>query len=281
MKMRYEIQITEQDLPVLSAVANKALALMRNENVSNSQLDELIRQDPALTQRVLHMSNSPFYAGRSESRTITAAIGRLGLRQLRNLIVLAASGELFDAADPIAQGLWDHSVASAIAGQILADHFKFEGTEEVFIASMLHDVGKLIIYRQFPEDYGKMLSESQAGGKRMLQSENETFQFFDHCTVGALTVRKWRLADSVAAPVRFHHKLETEIPREATNSNLAALVSLSSIYANNLGHGRPLCPWPEVGETACARHLGLGLKDIDTLLETVQQALDSQHVALA
>lgn len=279
--MAYDIQITEQDLPVLSAVANKALALMRHENVTNNQLDELIRQDPALTQRVLHMSNSPFYAGRSESRTITAAIGRLGLRQLRNLIVMAASGELFDAGDPIAQNLWDHSIASAIAGQIMADHFKCAGTEEAFIASMLHDVGKLIIYRQVGDDYGRMLSEAQSGGRLILQSENATFKYFDHCTVGALTVRKWRLDESVSESVRFHHNLETSVPNNLTNSKLAAIVSLASAFANNLGHGRIVCAWPAVGEMACARHLRLDQKSIDTLVKKVQQALEAQHVVLA
>lgn len=279
--MTYDIEITEQDLPVLSAVANKALALMRNENVSNTQLDELIRQDPALTQRVLHMSNSPFYAGRTESRTISAAISRLGLRQLRNLIVMAASGELFDAADPIAQRLWDHSIASGIAGQILADHFKSAGTEEAFIASMLHDVGKLIIYRQIPNDYGKMLSESHEGAARMLQTETENFKFFDHCSVGALTVRKWRLADSVAESVRFHHNLESSLPREVTNPNLAAIVSLASIFANNLGHGRPFCAWPAVSVMVCARHLRIDQLGIEALVKQIEQALEAQHVSLA
>lgn len=277
VSMDYEIQISEQDLPVLSAVANKALALMRNENVTNQQLEELIKQDPALTQRVLHMSNTPFYAGRTESRTIMAAIARLGLRQLRNLIVMAASGELFDAADPIAQNLWDHSIASAIAGQILADHFKCTGTEEAFIASMLHDVGKLIIYRQVADDYGALLGAAQAGGRRMLQAENETFKYFDHCSVGALTVRKWRLPEGVTESIRFHHNLETAPPTNLTNPNLAAIVSLANVFANNLGHGRILCPWPAVGEMACARHLRLDLAQTEALAGKVSLAIEAQH----
>ncbi|MCE5229513.1 HDOD domain-containing protein [bacterium] len=273
--MSFNIEISEKDLPVLSAVANKALALMQNDNVSNNQLDNLIKQDPALTQRVLHVANTPFYCGGVGSRTISSAIMRLGLRQLRNVILMAASGELFNANDPIAQGMWEHSIASAMAGQILADQLRVSGTDEAFVAAMLHDVGKVIIYRQAPNEYRELHEQASAGGERIQAAEDKLFVYFNHSTVGALTIRKWKLSDSVAEAVRFHHDLETVLPK-LENENLASIVSLANIFANNLGYGRPICEWPAVGKMACAMHLRLTPERIQTLVAKVQGAIETQ-----
>lgn len=276
MEATYTIQITEQDLPVLSAVANKALSLIQDNSATNGQIETLIKQDPALTQRVLHVANSPFYAGRVESRTITAAIARLGLRQLRSVIITAATGELFNAEDKLAQALWEHSIASGIAGQILSQELKLAGTEEAFIASILHDVGKAIIYRQVPQVYGEMIQQSLAeGGQRLHQSEESTFKYFNHCTVGALTIRKWRLSDTIAEAVRFHHELESA-SAPVNNQALASIVSLANIFANNMGHGRPVCEWQAIANMASAQHLRLSSDRIAQLAEKVRAALEAQ-----
>src|ERR1700686_2642752 len=106
--MSLDIKITDQDLPVLSAVATQALDLLQDPKVTNRRIEELIRQDPALTERLLRTANSPFYAGHKQSSTISDAIFRLGLRQLRNVIIVAATGELFSDNDPTIQTFWDH-----------------------------------------------------------------------------------------------------------------------------------------------------------------------------
>lgn len=271
----YQIEITEEDLPVLSAVANKALVLIQDNSATNGQIETLIRQDPALTQRVLHVANSPFYAGRVESRTIAAAIARLGLRQLRNVIVVAATGELFTSSDRLAQALWEHAVASGIAGQILSQELKLEGTEESFIAAMLHDVGKPVILRQIPQVYEQMIARWLEAGERMQAAEESTFKYFNHSTVGGLTIRKWRLSDNIAEAVRFHHDLETGMPK-LNNPALTSIVSLASVFANNLGHGHPVGPWPEVAKMGSAQQLRLSGERLEALAEKVKVALEAQ-----
>ncbi len=278
--MEVSIQISEQDLPLLSAVATRALALMQDHDATNQAIEDLIRQDPALTQRVLHVANSPFYCGRAGTRTIASAVGRLGLRQLRNVIMMAATGELFNADDPHARALWQHALATALASQFLAEELRLDHTEEAFIAGMLHDVGKLIIYRQAGEVYGPLLSAASEDQGRMLVLENQNFTYFNHCTVGGLTIRKWKLADSVADAVRFHHELETRLPDQFDHANLACVVSLANIFANNLGYGHPVCEWAGLGELACAAHVRLSAENARKLADRIQKTLETQLTSL-
>jgi len=253
--MELEIQITDNDLPVLSAVATQALELIQNENVTNAQVEQLIRQDPALTERVLHTANSPFYGGRQQSTTITNAVFRLGLRQLRNVVAVAAAGELFDARDATIQALWNHLLAVALTAHTLAERIHFGNIEEVFIAGMMHDVGKLVIYRQHPLIYRAMIEEVQTSGRLIQDLENERFRYFNHMSVGGLVLRKWRLADAIAEAARFHHDVETTIPKGLKFKDLDSIVALANVLVNQPGFMDLESDWDSLGELACARQI--------------------------
>ena len=278
--MPYHVQISEEDLPVLSAVAGRALMLLSDSDVGNREIDELIRQDPSLTQRVLHVANSPFYAGRHGSKTISHAISRLGLRQLRNVIMMAATGELFNADDPVIQHLWEHAIATAMAAQIVSEQLRLPATEEAFIAGMLHDVGKLIIYRQVPEDYRQLMQETEASGERLHVAEERLFEYFNHVSVGGLTIKKWRMSDMVADAVRYHHVLEQTLPASLDNPMLPSVVSLASVFANNLGHGRQHYAWEKIPKLECARQARMRPELVMPMAEMIRQAVEAQKPCL-
>jgi len=271
--MPLDIAITDQDLPVLSTIATQAIELLADPNVNNKKIDELIRQDLALTERVMRTANSPFYGGRRQTTTISDAIFRLGLRQLRNVLVVAATGELFSGADPVIQALWEHGLACAMASQILADACEIVHKEEAFIAGMLHDVGQLIIYRQHPEAYGALLAEAREGGRPLPDVEAEHLQYFTHMSVGGLVVRKWRLADSVAEAARFHHDVEREVPRPVVCKALVCVVSLADILVEQLGRETPAVDWDGLEALACSQFLNLGRARLEPLLPRLTAAL--------
>ncbi|MCL5270390.1 MAG: HDOD domain-containing protein [bacterium] len=279
--MAVDIQITDQDLPVLSAVATQALELIQDPDVTTRKIDELVRQDPSLTQRLLHTANSPFYVGRIPSQSISEAMVRLGLRQLRNVVVVAATGELFNAGDTLVQDMWDHAIACAIGSYILADFLHTAQTEESFIAGMLHDVGKLIIYRQHPELYHSLRERADAGAIPLYIVENEELKYFNHMTVGGLAIRKWRLADSVAEAARFHHDLEKTIPPTLTNKPLACIVSLANVMVRRMGIGATGGSPPAIETLACADLLRFKAALLDPMCERVREAYEAQRPAFA
>ena len=274
--MSIDLNITDEDLPALSVVATQALTLINDPEVSFGKVEALIRQDVSLSQRILTVANSPFYIGKQASQSISAAVMRLGLRQLRTVIIMAATGELFNADDPIVALVWDHSLATAIAAHTIAGEVKLPDAEEAFIGGILHDVGKLVIYHQQPAIYGATLRHAQNERRRPLAVETEEFRYFTHESVGGLAVKKWKLPDMLADCARYHHAAERMIPPTVDNPRLLCAVSLASVIANNLGHGSQVCDWSEVGGMHCAQELGLAGDALEKLCAKISTALEAQ-----
>ena len=270
-------KITKQDIPVLSKIATRALALLQIETPTNRQIKILICQDPALTVRILEIANTPFYLTPARVRTIDGAIRRLGLRQLRKVILTAATGELFDQNDPRVQFLWKHVLMSAIIADKLASTLMPAFVEDAYVAGLLHDLGKLILYNKFPVIYGKLIDKARQTRRPMHQLEAEGLAQFDHVTVGAKAVRAWNLGDPIIEAVRYHQELEHEISISVKRKKLVelvSLVSLASIFANNLGFGIRAYKDAQLGELACVKCLDLSQVRVMALYRYFKQLFD-------
>lgn len=275
--MVLEIQISDQDLPVLSAVATQTLEMIQNPTVSNKKIDELIRQDLSLTARLMRSANSPFYGGRRQTTTISDAIFRLGLRQLRNVLIVAATGELFNDSDPVIHALWEHGLTTAMTAQSLADTFEIAHKEEAFIAGMLHDIGILIIYRQHPELYRELMVEARETGRALNEIEAERFKFFTHMSVGALVIRKWRLADSVAESARFHHDLEKTVPNSVSCKHLACTVAVADSLVIQMSTEPAQLDLDKISAMACAQFLNLSRERLERFVPRIREFIGYQR----
>lgn len=272
-----DIQITDQDLPVLSAVAQQALQLINNDNVTNRQIEDLIRQDPSLTQRLLTTANSPFYSGKYEIKSIADSITRMGLRQLRNIVLVAATGELFQDDDPMFQAFWKHSIATAIASHEIAGRVAGANPEEAFIAGMLHDVGKVVVYRQHPDVYGEAINDAKNERRRLHEIEGERFEFFTHMSVGGLVIKKWKLADQIADAARFHHELEKNSVPILADQNYPAIVAVASGLINNMNIGTT-CDDPEIDVASffACEFLKIDAIELEKLSEKISGRIEEQ-----
>lgn len=230
--MKLDIKIEDQDLPVLSIVASQALQLIQDPRTTNQKIKDLICQDPSLAARVLRVANSPFFSGRIPAFTISDALFRLGIANLTNVIVVAATGEFFNESDPVIQFLWDHSKLVAMSASYLAKLLAFENVEEVFVAGLLHDIGKLVILHQYPDIYKPMLQEAVLSHKRLHLLEDESFNFFNHMTIGGLVINKWKLHASIAETARFHHDQETRVPYHVNFPRIVGVVSLTNLLCD-------------------------------------------------
>jgi putative nucleotidyltransferase with HDIG domain len=250
-----QIEITEDHLPVLSTVTTEALQLVNSGNVDNQKLEKLIRQDPSLTERILNIADSPFYAGAVQIRSIAMAVTRLDLRQLKKIILTAATGELFPADNEYVRGFWEHSLLSAVTTQNLSEAIAPELSEPAYIAGLLHDVGKMVIYQQHPEVYAEVIADAGQNNLRLHQAEADKISHFNHMSVGGLVIRKWGLGDDIAEAARFHHDVETETNIVLENMKLVCLTSLSSLIINSLRPEDPTVAPDELAGFACTGYL--------------------------
>jgi putative nucleotidyltransferase with HDIG domain len=195
--------------PIVFAQVNKVI---NDPNTSAYQIGSIVAEDPALSAKILKLTNSAFYG---LSRTITSvkqAIVILGLDVVRSLVLSASVFDAFSKQYKIDKdyldAFWRHSLSVAFMARIISRTKSFPSfleAEESFSAGLLHDIGKLVIFAQMPDDCKKV-------AKALLDNPNlpgnmieEEILGFDHAAVGSYLSQKWNLPESLAVAINHHH----------------------------------------------------------------------------
>ena len=156
--------------------------------------------------------------------------------------------------------LWQHSLT---VGQFSRLIYRKESTDEniigyALIAGILHDVGKLILITNFPEEYDSILLDVLENN--LILSEIEYNEFgVSHGEVGAYMLGLWGLPDLIVEALAYHN-----LPNQSPEANFTPLTSVH--VANIFEH--EMFPKRRIGELTSLdmEYLAkLGLNDKVTL----------------
>jgi HD-like signal output (HDOD) protein len=130
--------------------------------------------------------------------------------------------------------LWRHSLGVAITAHILGAKAAMKNPEEVFVAGLLHDIGKVVLYVKWP-DVGRQITDaSRKSSGSLMESEQELFGV-THADVGGWLATAWHLPSSLREPILYHHK-----PAAARDAKLqTAIVHVADVLAKGLACGNP------------------------------------------
>ena len=83
-----------KNFPIIPDVASKIMAIADdNFDISFRELEEIIMIDPMLTARILKVANSALYARQSEIGNLQVAIGLLGFKNIKSLVLLITASQ--------------------------------------------------------------------------------------------------------------------------------------------------------------------------------------------
>lgn len=220
------------ELVSLPDVIHRINLMVEDPNSSAADIGRLISEDPTLTVRLLKVVNSPMFGFPSRIDTISMAITILGTRQLRDLVLATAVvGEFNNLTDEVVdmETFWCHSICTAVAARTISQHLKTNNSERFFVAGLLHDIGKLVMYITHPDASHQVIELSAEPGIDQSSVEISIFGF-SHEDVSAELLNQWQLPESLVEPVRYHHHpiRATHFPTET------AVVHIADAIANNI-----------------------------------------------
>ena len=171
-----------QDLPTLPVVANRVISLIDNPQAGWSDVSRVIEHDQSLTANVLKLANSAYYGFSREISTIKQAVSLLGFNTISQLVMCASVFDMFKGGKTSVffnrKEFWKHSIACALASQIIAKKTDYPKSEIAFTGGLLHDIGKVALDKFFPEEmeHAPVIEHHLGIPARSVKKRQEAFQ---------------------------------------------------------------------------------------------------------
>ncbi len=209
--MSYQLdQLVDQikKLPTLNGVAFQVIQLCSDPDTSISQLVKVISVDQSLTAQILRIANSSYFNYPRTIASLERAIVVLGFNLLRDIAVSIAIYSFYKGFSNQQrvdlENQWHHSIVTAFAGRAIAEKMDPAAKETLFIAGLLHDLGKVVELRLLPDEFPLLLEKSRQEGLRLDVVESRLLGFH-HGDVGGLLFERWNLPEKLQHSTRYHH----------------------------------------------------------------------------
>ncbi len=247
-----------ESLPVLPELSQRIIEMMDDPDVAMPAVADVVRSEQVIAVRVMRMANSAVYGGLQEIKDLDAACGRLGMKLVANAAQTAVSRNLFaTSSQPLKdymKALWRHSVATAHTANELARLLSMPRLERMFLAGLVHDIGKLSIIQ--------LISTAKSGPLAGLRDSpelcSEVIENF-HMLVGLLIVQRWDLPPEFSITTFCHH--DPSLCPDPVHVATANVVCLADAIARAEGYTTALTDEP-VYLMALPSSLYLNMTDI-------------------
>ncbi|MBI4578478.1 MAG: HDOD domain-containing protein, partial [Planctomycetes bacterium] len=199
------------DIATLPEVTAKIISVVDDPKSTARDLHNIIKNDPALSTKILKVVNSAFYGLPGQVSEIDRAIVLLGLSAVKNIAISASISRLF-TSDRIsdrfsARDIWKHSVAVAVTmRQFCGVIGKRPFAEEAFLAGLIHDLGLLVERQAFPEQLKEVIRIAGETNRPFCEVEAELIGA-DHQALGAALAAKWKFPRGLQTILGYHHRI--------------------------------------------------------------------------
>ncbi len=218
-------------LPSLRSIDSALRSLLNDDQRYISQIAEIIRRDPSLTARLLRLVNSVYYGMSSPVSNLEEAVFYLGLRQIRQLVMVTPIIEDFQKLTSKVsfswRDFWRHCIGTAILTREVCATVQPMQDETDYVAGLIHDVGKIVMAASFPEHFNAIYMQPWDEGSDLIEREKATLGI-DHAELGALYLKRHNLPAVLVETTLRHHMPE----KAGANATLAASVQIADFLMN-------------------------------------------------
>lgn len=182
---------------------------LQSPDASLETVGALIARDPAMTAKILQLVNSAVFGLKRTVASPAEAVMYLGIDTTKSVILLAHSFSYFDQvkdADFSVENLWRHSIRTGNFARWIAglERLDKERVEESYTAGMLHDLGKLALAANLPQQYSEAAMLAASRNVPLWEAEEEVLGA-NHAELGASMLAIWGLPVAIIEAVALHH----------------------------------------------------------------------------
>ena len=225
-----------KSLQTQPAVIAEITHLLQNPSTNAEVLGRAIRTDQVLASTVLKLVNSAFYGFPGRIGSISHAVVLLGFSTVKNIVLTATIMDIFKMninSKFNMQDMWKHSLGCGAAAQCLARALGAELKEECFIAGLVHDIGKAIMFQLMPDDFTRVIECADKTKNLFYDSECKLLGI-NHQDIGGILIELWHLPTPILNAVSCHHNPPVQLTDE---HKIAAIVHCADILVRALGYG--------------------------------------------
>ncbi|MDR4494072.1 MAG: GGDEF domain-containing protein [Nitrospirales bacterium] len=183
-------------LPSPPIIAAQIINLVNDPEVDIKKFTALLRCDPALSSKILRIANSPVYPYPKKIENLHQALMILGLNAT---VSLALSFSLITSLKKsVGSGLdygffWKRALLSGTAARVIGITCRMVEVEELYLASLLQDLGMLVLDKAFPNLYASKDLNPKCH-KSLLQREQDMLGI-THAATGSWLLAQWNFPD--------------------------------------------------------------------------------------
>lgn len=249
---------------------------LRSPQCSIGVIGDIIEKDVDLTARLLRFANSAYFGFSNQLSTVSEAISLIGIQQVQDLLTASSAIERFRGISKefvSVQSFWQHSLATGIAARLLAMEGRLPRSDRMFVAGLLHDIGRLVMFLQASGPTQKIFELYQK--ERILLREAEVRVLgYDHQNIAEALLKNWKYPPPLVLAVGHHHhpsgceaaKLEAAVVHVADH-----IVNAMRVGSSGEQFVPPLNPqaWATLGLAPTT--LGPVMNGIDEQFEAVEE----------
>ncbi|NVL90575.1 MAG: HDOD domain-containing protein, partial [Desulfobacterales bacterium] len=152
---------TSRNLPTLPHILLKLIKACNMEQNTIKDISRIITNDVSLSARLMRLVNSVYYGLPNRVVSINHALVLLGTNTVKNIAVSASVYQAFNRAKDSSlfrlKPFWWHSLMCATLSKLIAGKTSYPAPDEAFLSGLLHDIGKLVLWVNFPKKYSEIL----------------------------------------------------------------------------------------------------------------------------
>ncbi len=236
-------KVNNSEIASIKTIISRIFSIIDDPETSAKDLEDTIMVDPPLTNKVLKLANSAYYASRVKFSEIKEAIMWIGFTAIREIAITQKVCSVFLNDSNILgysrSSIWENSLAGAILSKMIYRREFMKSGDDIYTAGLIRNIGIIVIDQFLPKEFEQILIEYNKKEKNLCDVEKEILGF-THSDIGEALAKKWKFPENLIVAIGCHHHIE-KCAKE--HQQMINTLYLSEYYCNqnNIGFSDIVC----------------------------------------